>query len=231
MTAGEAIKAASKAHTIYKTTGGTRVPSVTTILGVLGKPWLLDWAWNLGREGIEMKGYVDRLAGIGTLVHAMILEDLSGGERRADRDQFSADQNSLADNSFLSYLEWKRGLSSIEPCLLEHKIISERHRFGGTFDFYGRVNGEYTLIDFKTSKGVYTEHFIQLAAYDIALRENLPTMPTEYLSPQRIAVLNVPRTEDEAFLFKSVGMADIKTLAEIFLRANDIYQLKKGVSI
>ena len=37
-------------HTIYKTLEGEIVPSVTTVLKILNKSALLDWAWRLGRR-------------------------------------------------------------------------------------------------------------------------------------------------------------------------------------
>jgi hypothetical protein len=52
------IKSISKAHTIYKTAEGVRVPGATTITGLLNKPYLVPWANKLGLEGIEQ--YIQR---------------------------------------------------------------------------------------------------------------------------------------------------------------------------
>ena len=43
--------------------------------------------------------------------------------------------------------------------------------FGGKFDAVARVNGRVTLIDFKTSSGIYPEYSYQLAGYQIAYEE------------------------------------------------------------
>ena len=42
----------ANAHTQYKLVDGTKVPSVTTVLGILNKPALVKWANNLGLQGI-----------------------------------------------------------------------------------------------------------------------------------------------------------------------------------
>ena len=68
----------SKVHTVYKTGDSIRVPSVTTILGVLSKPALIPWANRLGLQGIDSSKYVDRLATIGTLAHYWIESYING---------------------------------------------------------------------------------------------------------------------------------------------------------
>ncbi len=45
----------TKIHTVYKAKAGERVPYVTTILGILNKPALIEWAWKLGTEGTFYK--------------------------------------------------------------------------------------------------------------------------------------------------------------------------------
>ena len=40
---------------IYKLKSGEIVPGVTTIIGQLDKPGLLDWAWRLGKEGKDWR--------------------------------------------------------------------------------------------------------------------------------------------------------------------------------
>jgi hypothetical protein len=44
-------------------------------------------------------------------------------------------------------------------------LVSQVHRFGGTPDAVGRINGQLSLLDWKTSKAIYAEYLIQLAAY------------------------------------------------------------------
>ena len=56
-------------HTIYKKADGTRVPSATTYLGVLAKPALIHWAWELGVQGLDYRKVRDQAGETGTLGH------------------------------------------------------------------------------------------------------------------------------------------------------------------
>ena len=152
----------ARQHTPYHLESGLRVPGVTTVLGVLNKPALVPWANKLGLQGINVREYVDALADVGKLAHAMVLEYLSGGEIKAETGDYSRNTIGLAENCFIKYLEWDRQ-HKIEPIYLEMPLVSERHRFGGTADFYGRIDGRLTLLDFKTGKGIYDDYWIQLA--------------------------------------------------------------------
>lgn len=219
MSAAEAkLKAAAKVHTIYKTKDGLRVPSVSTVLGELAKPALIDWAWRLGTQGVNYREYRDALADVGTLAHRMILDDLQGG--KTDTDEYAPETVRLAESSFASYLSWK-GMGAIEPVMLETPLVSEIFRYGGTADFLGYVNGKLTLLDFKTGKAIYPEHFIQLAGYSPLINEHRPALgPIE-----QYTVLNIPRGEGETFVQKT--KASLNAEWTIFQAALTIYRAKK----
>ena len=65
-------------HVVMKNKDGKRVPSVTTVLGVMAKPQLVYWANKIGLEGIKVNEYVDDKAVIGTLAHYMAECDVNG---------------------------------------------------------------------------------------------------------------------------------------------------------
>jgi hypothetical protein len=50
-------------------------------------------------------------------------------------------------------------------------VYSQSHGFAGLIDAVADVNGKRMLIDYKTSKGVYTEMRYQIAGYRIAFEE------------------------------------------------------------
>jgi len=68
------IRKRAKAHQRYRTSDGTIVPGVTTVIGILNKPALVKWANDLGLRGIDSASYVDETARIGTLAHEMVQE-------------------------------------------------------------------------------------------------------------------------------------------------------------
>ena len=211
-----AVRNNNRVHTVYKDSGGKRLPSVTTVLGVLAKPALIKWAHGLGLKGIDMEGYVDELAGIGTLAHRMILDHLRG--ENTDTSAYSPVQVDLAENCFIKYLEWERQ-HSVEPVMVEAPLVSDEFGFGGTADFYGYIDGQLCLMDFKTGKGIYDDYWYQLGGYSLLLAER----------PSCYRILNIGRDESERFVEEQ--REDVDAGREVFLHALAIYKLiRKGTS-
>jgi hypothetical protein len=207
----------AKAHITYHNAKGEKIPGVTTVLGELAKPALIHWAWDLGMKQIDYRTHRDILADVGTLAHYLIVCHLKG--ETVDASEYSAKQIDLAENCLLSYYEWARH-HTIEPILIETPLVSEVHQFGGTLDFYGKIDGILTLMDFKTGKKIYDEHFYQLAALRVALIENDHAVGTS-------RILNIGRDETERFEEKQKGV--LADEWEIFQAALTIYQAKKRI--
>ena len=210
------IKTVAKAHTVYKLADGkTRVPGTTTITGLLNKPYLVKWANNLGLEGIDSSTYTDEAAKIGTLAHAMVQAHLQ--EEKIDASQFSPIQIDLAENAILSFFEWQ-SRHDLVPVHCELPMVSEELKYGGTIDCYCMLDDVPTLLDFKTGKAIYEEHFVQLAAYKNLLEErNLPV--------DRVQILRIGRDESEGFEERHV--TDTSKYFEIFKNLLNVYYLKK----
>jgi len=158
----------SKAHTVYKVSDGVRVPSVTTILGILNKPALLQWAWRCGMEGIDYNTIRDTSANIGTLAHYLVMCHLTG--QQAETNEYAIADLSLASNILERFVSWE-SQHKLETVLVEKPLVSEEFRYGGTIDWYGILDDKPTLLDLKTSGGIYPEYLYQLAAYGSLLRE------------------------------------------------------------
>lgn len=220
----KAISNKHKAHTRYKLESGAIVPGVTTVTGV-GLGWntqvLIRWANKMGLSGIDTAKYVDDKAAIGTLAHAMVTDSLQGIE--TDTDDYSKNQIESAENSALSFFEWAAG-KEIKPLLIETPLVSESYEFGGTPDIYAEVAGTRELIDLKTGSGIYDEMIIQVTAYKYLLIEN--GWPVD-----KVRILNIPRTEDEAFLEKLISREQQIVAGKIFLNCLETYQLKKGIRV
>ena len=206
-----------KAHIVYKNKEGKRIPGTTTITGVINKPLLVNWANNLGLQGINVRDYVDDKADIGTLVHEMMFCDLKGTE--VDTSYYTGQQIDIAKNSFKKYLAWKKE-HTIEPILLEEGMVSEKFQFGGTIDFYGKIDGIPTLVDYKTCKALYMEHFIQVSAYRQPLREH-------ECKVKNCAILRVGRSEMEGFEYVPIPAKKLALCWKMFKYCLGIYNLKK----
>jgi len=213
----EKIANKTRVHTIYKLNSGDRIPSVTTILGILNKPALLDWAWQMGTQGLDYKAIRDNAGDIGTLAHYLIICDLKGEE--PDTSEYSAQDIEKAETCLIKYWDWHKG-HRVEPLMLETPLISEQYQFGGTIDFFGSVDGQPTLLDFKTGKAIYPEFFYQLAAYEQLLAE-----AGQLIEVTRI--LRIGRNEDEGFEERTIGKLDRQW--QVFLNCLSIYNLQKEI--
>ena len=214
----------TEAHQLYRLADGTLVPGATTALKVLDKGrGLLLWAFNCGRDGIDLDKYRDEKAEIGHLAHQMILDHFRG--EKTVTDDYSKNQIDAAENAFISFLEWTKH-HTIEPVLIEEQLVSERYRFGGTFDFLGVIDGHLTLLDFKTGKALYDESWYQLAAYNILVMEAYPEVgPIE-----RFKLVRIGRDEDEGFEEPEMGPGLVLSLCEsIFLHELGKHQDMKAM--
>ena len=208
----------AKAHTVYKTADGKRVPGVTTILRVINKPALVVWANNLGLQNINSRNYVDETATIGTLAHEMIQEYLGGP--KWDRTAYNPEQVDSAENAVISFFEWEKVNGyKFETLKIEMPLVSEKYRYGGTVDWFGYINGKKWLIDIKTCKELYPEHTFQVAAYWQALIEN-------GYEADGVRILRVGRAEDEGFDDRVIYASELEKAWKVFEAAMNLYRLK-----
>ena len=205
----------AEVHTVYRKKDGIRVPSVTTYLGVLGKPALIHWAWELGVQGLDYRKVRDQAGGTGTLVHYLILCQLKGQE--PDLSYYAPQDLASAASPMNKFNEWLKG-KTLEPILLETPLVSELYGFGGTPDYYGKVDGIFALLDFKTGKEVYQEAFYQVAAYaNLLIEHNHPI--------QMVKIIRIGKSEDEGFEERATG--NLENHWKVFLACQQIYELQK----
>jgi len=201
------------AHVIYKNSEGKRLPGVTTVVGLLDKPFLKAWANRIGLEGIDLNSYMDDLANVGTLSHAMIQAHFTGNE--VDTSEYSKNDIDRAENAMISFINWVQSMP-IKPILNEVELTNEE--FGGTVDMLCEIDGRKVLVDFKTGSGIYDEVFYQLAGYKILLESKGHKI-------DQAMIVRVGRDEQEGFEVKSI--TDLSKHEAIFKHLLAIYQLKK----
>jgi len=205
------------AHTVYKNKDGKIVPGVTTIIGQLAKPALAPAANKLGLIGVDSTAYWKSLADIGSLAHEMIARHVKGEE--CNTDDYTKKEIDLADNCFASYLTWE-DKHTIEPILSECQIVSELYQYGGTLDYFCKLDGVDTLIDFKTG-GVYNDALIQVSAYQQLLCE------LGHYAKQAL-ILGIPRAEGDAFTERTY--TNFETGWETFYVLRQLYPLMKIIN-
>jgi hypothetical protein len=122
---------------------GQRFANVTTILNVLAKDALLDWAANLAKEGLEWKKVRAEAGERGRVSHHLLLQVLTGaGASLAD---LSEEHRPYGQAGF----KWFRDRKP-EVIEVEHMVASCEHRYAGRLDLFADIDGAKTLIDFKT---------------------------------------------------------------------------------
>lgn len=219
-------------HTVYKNKAGQRIPSVTTYLGILNKPALMKWAWECGVNGEDYIKVRDFASSVGTLVHDMIhTEILYGDGAVIDTSEYSQAEIDAAQPPMAKFNDWIKD-KELEPMLMEVPFVSEKYQYGGKPDFYGKINGVLTLLDYKTGIEVYQEAFYQTAAYKMLLEEEggLEFNGEEWIEHdpfmvEEIKILRLGKSEDEGFDEQAV--TDIKKYFQIFLHCRDIYELRR----
>lgn len=154
----------------YYTADGTRVPGVTTVLGLLAKPALIPWAYKRGKDGLELYESRDKAADIGTLAHAMCEAHLLGKAPAAVLEGQPVELAAQAEVAYAAFVQWL-GQTRAEVVSVEQPFVSEAHRYGGTPDIVLRIDGKLAMGDLKTSNALYREAAIQIAAYALLWNE------------------------------------------------------------
>jgi|TARA_Y100000310_G_scaffold155147_1_gene154622 hypothetical protein len=166
---------------------GEFVPAVTSVLSttIAKQQFLMPWAVKIGAEwfkdnseafsqaeisvedmvtGIK-KAYKRKSAGaidLGRQVHEWCEQAILWKLGQAEIP--SMPSNEEATNSINAFREWVKQ-NEVEWLAAEQRVYSRTHKYAGTVDAVARVNGEFAVIDFKTSARIYEEYHLQVAAY------------------------------------------------------------------
>lgn len=162
---------------IYKDASGKRLPSVTTIIGRFKDSGaLLYWANTAGLDGKTLDQARIPAAAAGTMAHSLVEAHLN----KRPLPDLDGDPDIIANarRAFDAYLTWSE-MSRLEVRHTEVSLASAAHRFGGTLDAIGTMQGSngLSLIDWKSSNSIYADYLYQMAAYKILWEENYPEHP------------------------------------------------------
>jgi hypothetical protein len=220
---------------------GAKMTGCTTILSVIAKPFLIQWAANMAVDYIadksiffestnEYKTNGDILreartahrkkkeeAGTkGTDVHAIIENMIKFAikEREGIIDCSIEHENKQVEN----FVEWalKNKVKFLES---EKQLYSKELWIAGTCDFICKIDGKVWLGDIKTSSGIYPEYFAQCAGYQIMIDENKLYEIVGHI------IVNLKKT-GEFEEKRSISLEDYK---RFFLAALDIYRVQEKI--
>jgi hypothetical protein len=124
-----------------------------------------------------------RAADIGTAIHKRIHADLTG-----------ATPPVLTEHSTIGYMAYRKWFdqAGIIPVKAEQFVFCPRLKAGGTIDLFAVRDGRLGIVDYKSSKGIYEDHHLQLMAYIIMSRSL--GLPVEWAE-----IIHLPKTLENAF--------------------------------
>jgi len=206
--------------TKYINEEGKRVPSVTTIInGHLGwnKQALLGWTKRMMLGGQDSDKVLSEAGDIGTLLHLLIEGHQQGFD--VDTKDYSYNQEKAAMKAFAGYLQWyeKRKFKSLRNELV---LVNEEMQVGGTIDSIGKMGDDLVVVDWKTSKYLYAENKLQLAAYTYMFEQAQPKANVAYGLVMRFG------KDDGKFHQHVIKREKLETGIEIFKALVKISQLK-----
>ena len=223
---------------------GRAVPSVTTILDVIGKPFLISWAVNemaryileqwtpfTSYDPVEISNIVEKgknarlskskdATEVGRDAHEWIETYIQNKIRGTDSYQ-PLPSNPSTRFSVEAFLQWERN-HSIRYIHSERRVYSRKYNFSGTVDLLAVVDGVTSVIDFKTSKAIYPDYFLQGGAYAQALLEE---GIIKSLDDVQVIIVRIPKDGGDV---EVAYHKDVPYLIEVFGHALALYEYKEG---
>ena len=137
---------------MYNTSGG-RLPSVTTILKETGdKTALLEWKKRVGKK--EAARVSRESTNIGTMIHTHVEKYIEGKERPEGTNYIRTLTRSMADSII------HNGMKDVDEIWGYEESIYFPDLYAGTPDLVGIYKGLPAVIDFKSSKQIKKEEWI-----------------------------------------------------------------------
>lgn len=207
----------------YLNKAGVRVPSVTTVLRQVGwnRDALMYWAWTQGVEGKNYRDASSGAANVGTIVHAAAEASLKGQPFDLESLDGLTDEDAAAIRLSIDAWDRWRDQTRLQPVASESSLVSEEYQFGGTLDVC-MIHKRRSILDIKTTKGVYPDVLMQIRAYG-ALWEEVNGEPIEDYYVLRLG------KEDGSWHHHNwpADGLPMKKAWRGFLNCRDLYQIEK----
>ena len=154
---------------------GKPLPSVTSVISFINKDKFIKWRQKVGDQVADLKSR--KAAARGTKLHRVLEEYLMNGDYKS-LEEFKTPLIQLMFGSAKGQLDSR--LNNIYH--QETKMSSHRIGVAGTVDLICEVDGELSIVDFKTSAKEKPEewledYFVQLSAYWAMFSERTGMVP------------------------------------------------------
>ncbi len=160
---------------LYVHDSGVELVSVTTVLGILDKPALKQWAVNVALDIVD--------TGVPTAEARKAWQDVSGTAMDIGSKVHRAIERSVRYNRHLTFTErphrgeierayraWCKWYDEYKPTYMatEQKVYNMDELYAGTLDGVIKADGKVYVVDYKTSTYQSYEYGMQIAAYGVA---------------------------------------------------------------
>ena len=151
---------------------------------------------------------------IGSQAHALVEWDVRKRLGQIVGPRPAATQ--AAEWAFMAFEDWANSVN-FTPIFTEFTVHSMTHRYAGTTDMLALVDGRRVVVDIKTSRRLYAEHSMQIAAYARALEE-MGHGPID-----GGLLLRLPKVESDPG-FEPHDVSDIDALFSAFISVRQVWQ-------
>jgi hypothetical protein len=125
------------------------------------------------------------------------------------------------ENGIKAFLTWVKD-HKVEYLHSEYFVYNPEIGYAGRTDAIAMVDGELTILDYKTGKSIYSSHRYQAAGYYLAVQH-------DGIHPTRSAILLFNK-EDGSFKYESYEEDEINKDAEVFLALAKVKEREKLLS-
>mgnify|MGYP003349502853 CR=1 FL=1 len=196
----------------YQLPDGTRLPSVTTVIGAKGKQAIMEWRKRVGEE--QANKISRQASSRGTNLHTLCEKYLNNDEKYF---------MSAMPDAFQMFKSIKPLLNKIDNIHYQEQALwSVKIGMAGRVDCIGEYDGVLSVIDFKTSKRVKNKedidnYFAQCTAYAMMYEELIGSS-----IDQIVIIMAVENSDPLIFIQKTEDY--INTLLDFikFYRENNV---------
>ena len=226
------------------------VPSATKVLDVISKPALVPWALKVGVGWLERNIFHDEKSSskktnvyksqmgmdsiikgiksayrqkshsalnIGTITHDWVEDAINWKLNGGEIPKLPTQEEAL--NSIDAFKSWV-GENNVEWISSEEKLYNRKYKYAGTVDARANINGEYCIIDWKTSKAVYPAYHLPVAAYAKA---------AEDMYEDKVDATYILRCDKATGRFEAVRSTEIEENFRAFIAALTLYRRLKEI--
>ena len=221
-------------HELLKDNEWKPLQGITSVLSVIAKPALIPWAVKMATDFIAVAWQADipysaeaisLILNEAKIAHRKKKEVAGdwGIEVHSEVERYVLDciagREPIATERIKQFVDWATE-NKVKFLESEKHLYSEKHWIGGICDLVMEIDGQIWIGDIKTGSGIYPEHFLQMAAYEIMLNEM-----ELYKNITGHIVINLKKDGK----FEEKRNAQTETHKQAFLSALNLYRVLNDV--